>query len=299
MSPRERSGAWALVLVTVMWGVSFPLVGDVVAGRTPGQLLVFLELRFLVASLAFLPVLPRVLAAASGRGALPWLYSLLLGAMLFAGFYLQTAGLQITTPTRSAFVTMLSVPMVPFLAAVWHKRAPSRTHVIGSLVALGGVGLVLAPSGALAPNRGDWLTLASAFFFALEILVLEHVTRRAPAITLAFGQIAGVAVFAGIALLFVPFEFPEAWPGLARGVGVTGVVCTTLALGGMTWGGARVRAEVAAVIFALEPIFAAAFEWLLQGRSLGPIQWLGGAVVVLAVAASSGLGSKKSRPGGG
>lgn len=287
MSAAERAGAWVLVLVTVLWGVSFPLVGDVAAGRDQPQLVYFLCLRFSLASVAFLPIARRIAGASEGRGALPWLLSLGLGALLFVSFYLQTVGLGITTPSRSAFITMLSVPMVPFLAALARRRAPSWVHVAGSLVATAGVALVLAPEGRLAPNRGDFLTLASACVFAIEILALEFVTRRAPAVIVAFGQVLGVALFAGLALCFLPLEVPEVWPGLTRGVLVTGIFCTTLALGGMTWGTARVRAEWAAVIFALEPICAALFEWGLQGRVMSATQWAGGGVVVAAVAVSS------------
>lgn len=294
MSPRERTGAWVLVLVTLLWGVSFPLVGDVASGRDLPQLVYFLLLRFGLASACFLPVAPRLVATSSGRGALPWLYGLGLGVLLFFSFLLQTLGLSITTPSRSAFITMLSVPMVPFVAALLQRRAPSLAHTVGSLVATLGVGLVLAPGGTLAPNAGDALTLGCALVFTLEILALEHVARRAPAVVLAFGQIAGVALCAALALAFLPLEVPAEWPGLWLGVGVTGVFCTTLALGGMTWGGARVRAEVAAVIFALEPIFAALFTWALRGEAMGPWQWAGGVVVVLAVAGSSLAGP----PGG-
>ncbi len=102
---------------------------------------------------------------------------------------------------------------------------------------------------------------------------------KGPTVIVAVGQIAAVGVVAALALLLVPLELPAEWPGLWRGVGVTGILCTTLALGLMTWGQARVRAEVAAVLFALEPVFAALFEWLFFGAGLGPWQ-LGGAAVV-------------------
>lgn len=284
----ERSrGVLVLVAVTALWGISFPLVGDVVEGRTRGQVLLFLFLRFGLATLSFLPVARPILRKARGAGARPWLLSLAIGALFFVAFFLQSLGLQHTTPSRSAFVTVLSVPMVPFLGALLHRRAPSPVHLVASLLATLGIGLVLAPGGELEPNRGDWLTLASAAVFAVEILLLEYVTRRAPTLIVAFGQIAGVALFSGLALLFVPLELPEAWPGLATGVVVTGLVCTTLALGGMTWGQARVGAEVAAVIFALEPVFATLFVWLLIGQGLGPLQSVGGLVVFGAVAWSA------------
>jgi drug/metabolite transporter (DMT)-like permease len=285
---RERTrGVLALVAVTALWGVSFPLVGEAVAGRSPGQVLYFLFLRFGLATLSFLPITRAVVRKARGKGFRPWGLSLTIGALFFVAFLLQSLGLQHTDPSRSAFVTVLSVPMVPFLAALVHRRRPSRVHQWSSLVATGGIALVLAPGGRLEPNLGDWLTLASAFVFAVEILLLEYVTRRAPTLIVTVGQIAGVALFAALALACVPFELPESWPGLWQGVLVTGLVCTTLALGGMTWGQARVGAEVAAVIFALEPIFAALFVWVLGGAGLGPLQSAGGLVVFAAVAWSA------------
>lgn len=285
---RERAaGVGVLVLVTALWGVSFPLIEEAVAGRTHGQILYFLFLRFGLASLMFLPLANSVRKSARGHGLRPWLYALGIGVLFFVGFYLQSWGLKYTDASRSAFVTVLSVPMVPFLAAIAARRRPRALHVVASLVATLGIGLVLAPGGELAPNRGDWLTLASAFVFALEIVVLSYVARRAPTLVIVVGQIAGVALVAGVALLFVPFEIPSEWPGLARGVVVTGFFCTTLALGGMTWGQARVRAEAAAVIFALEPVFASLFVWIYQSRGLGPLQAVGGAIVFLAVAYSA------------
>ena len=283
MKPAERSGAAALVAVTMLWGISFPLVGDAVAGRTIGQLLLFLVLRFSLGAIAFFPVAGRIRAAARGLGWAPWGYALAVAVLLFFSHLTQTAGLRITTPSRSAFVTVLAVPMVPLLAAIRHRRAPSKPHLFGSLLATVGVGFVLSPGGSIDPNTGDWWTLLSAFLYALEILLLEHVTRRAPVLPLAFGQIAGVALFAAIALLFVPLELPASWPGLSLAVGVTGIGCTTLALGLMTWGQGRVTAEVAAMIFALEPIFAAIFEWIYLGLGLNALQWGGGVVVFVAV----------------
>lgn len=284
MKGNPLAGVAVLVLVAALWGISFPLVEVALSGRNQGQILYFLFLRFGLATLMFLPIAPSVWRTTRQVGAQPWVYAFGIGVLFFLGFYLQSWGLKYTDSSRSAFITVLSVPMVPFIAAVIHRRAPKRLYLIASLVATLGIGLVLAPGGELAPNRGDWLTLASAFIFALEIVVLGYVAQRAPTSIIVVGQIAGVALIAGLVLLFVPVELPESWPGLTRGVVITGIFCTTLALGGMTWGQVRVRPEVAAVIFALEPVFAALFVWLYLGRGLGAVQGLGGLVVFCAVA---------------
>ena len=115
-------------------------------------------------------------------------------------------------------------------------------------------------------------------------MALGYVTRIAPTLIVVIGQIVGVALVAGVALCFVDLQLPEEWPGLMEAVVITGFFCTTLALGGMTWGQARVRPEMAAVIFALEPVFACLFVWLLLNRGLGLLQAIGGLVVFSAVA---------------
>lgn len=287
MKGSARVGASALVLVTALWGITFPLVGGAVSGRGAGAIVLFLALRFGLATLAFLPVLRPLLRAARGRGWAPWRDSALVGVLLFAGFALQTFGLVHTSPARSAFLTMAAVLFVPFLAALEHRRRPSRAHVLGCLGALVGLAIVMSPGGEFRPNLGDWLTLGCALLFALHIVALERVTRRSPALPIAVGQIATVALLALLALPFVGLEWPDPWPGLWPAVGVTGVLCTTVALGLMVFGQARVPAEVAAVIFALEPIWATLFEALHLGTSLGPGQWAAGLLVVASVAWAS------------
>lgn len=283
MRAGRNAGVFALVLVAALWGVSFPLVEVAVAGKTHGQMLLFLFLRFALASILLLPFVGALRRTSAGKGLRPWMFGFSLSVLFFVGFYLQTWGLRHTDASRSAFVTVLNVPMVPFLAAFVGRRAPSRVHVIGSLVAIFGIALVLAPGGTLAPNRGDWLTLGSAIVFAVEIVVLAYATRRAPFLILVFGQIVGVALIAGLVLPFADLELPAEWPGLVPGIVVTGIFCTALALAGMTWGQARVSPEVAAVIFALEPVFAVLFVWFLAGEGLGPLQAVGGVIVLVAV----------------
>lgn len=306
MNTDARRGLLALVLVTALWGITFPLVGGAVSGRAAGPIVLFLALRFGLATLAFLPIAGAIRRAARGRGIGPWRDALLVGALLFGGFALQTLGLVHTSPARSAFITMAAVIFVPFLAALEHRRRPSRAHVLGCLGALLGLAFVMSPGGEFRPNLGDLLTFGCALLFAVHIVALERVTRRSPTLPLAVGQIATVALLSLVLLPFVGLEWPDPWPGLWPAVGVTGILCTSLALGLMVFGQARVPAEVAAVIFALEPIWAALFEALYLGTSLGRGQWAAGALVVCSVAwasrapvPSSARASRAPGPGDG
>jgi drug/metabolite transporter (DMT)-like permease len=287
MTQNERGGVPMLVLVTALWAVSFPLIGGIMEDNADENEFVFLALRFALATAAFAPIAPVIRRQALGRGLLPWILGAILGVLLFFGYWTQTVGLKYTTPSRSAFVTMLSVPLVPILAALTFRRRPSMVHLAGSALAIAGVGLVLAPGGAFEPNRGDWWTLACAAVFAVEILLMASFARRAPAAVLTFAMIGTVTLCSFIGLGITEGAQPTFDTEFWIAVGVTGIVCTTLAMGGMTWAQGRISAETAAIVFALEPVFASVFEYLYLGEGMNRLQWGGGAVVVFAVAWAS------------
>ncbi len=294
MNRDRRLGLAALASATLLWGFTFTLVGDVVGGRGITEALVFLAVRFTIATLAFAPFARQLVRATVGRGRAPWIDAGLVGLLTFAGFAFQTLGLLSTTPPRSAFVTSLTVVFVPFVAAFFHRREFSWAHLGYSLLALGGVGLVVAPGGTLAPNRGDLLTLGCSITFALQIVVIERATRRTSPLVLTAGQIASTALIAWAALFAWEGAVPRAWPGMYATAAVTGVVCTSACLMLVAWGQVRVASETAAVVFSLEPIFAAIFDGLWTGVWLDLWQWGGGLLVVLAAVLAARLETRRA-----
>ena len=130
MKPADRQAATAdavLVATTAVWGASFVVVKDAVALADP---ITFLALRFALGALALTLV---------ARGALAdralWRSGAVLGVLLFLGFVAQTAGLQLTTPSRSGFLTGLSVLLVPFVGLVLFRRWPSPPVLLGVVLA--------------------------------------------------------------------------------------------------------------------------------------------------------------------
>src|SRR5277367_1618234 len=115
----------ALIGVTAIWGCTFLLVQNALADVSP---ILFLALRFGVASLALFVVYRKKLMRAA---ILPGLAS---GLFLFAGYALQTEGLKYTTASKSAFLTSLSVPMVPLAGSLVYRLVPKRFELVGVLV---------------------------------------------------------------------------------------------------------------------------------------------------------------------
>ncbi|MEO8032399.1 MAG: DMT family transporter [Gemmatimonadota bacterium] len=274
----------ALLLAAAIWGATFPLIKAALQDVTP---LAFNALRFGLAALCLIPALRRVPGPAFRAG-------LLLGVFLSVGFAVQTAGLQTTTPSRSAFLTALYAPFTPLVAVVLGGRRPNRWSIAAVVVALGGTVLLTGsyPEVGGALSTGDWLTVACAFCFAVQIVLIDRFGARYQLGDLLVAQIFGAAL---VGLVLVPIlEHPAVhWSpllvvALAVEVGLATLLCLRLQLAGQK----VVSPTEAAIIFAIEPVVAAlASRWAL-GERLTAVQWTGGSLILLALVIP-GLGKDK------
>jgi drug/metabolite transporter (DMT)-like permease len=139
--------------------------------------------------------------------------------------------------------------------------------------------------------------LASAVLFAAYLLAAEQAGRRGaePATTLLWGFLVAVAIWS----VTVPWwSWPVgtlADPGVLAAVLGVGLVGTLLPFA-LAVGAVRViSAATAGIAATAEPVFAAAFAWLLLGQHLGPAQLAGAALVVGGVVLAQ-LAVARSRP---
>ncbi len=263
-------GFLALTLVTLIWGSTFVVVKDALTGYPPSLLM---WLRFLVGVVFFLPFWKRT------RGG--WVPGLELAFWGFVGYAAQTIGLLYTTAGRSAFITALSVVLVPVIAGLAGRRVPVWVW-LGALASFVGVGL-LAYDGS-PPNVGDFWTLVTALVYAIYILRLELFTRLYDAFALSLTQLVGLCVFVGA------WAWASGDLGQLGGLEVPwgavlylGVAATALTTWLMAVGQRSVSAPEAAVIYSMEPVWAALFAYFVLGEVLGLKGMVGGALVVLAV----------------
>jgi len=271
----------ALLLLTLAWGTTFTLVKRALDGTSPA---VFLTLRFAVATLAVGAVwLARRDRPSPGL----WRHGALLGLAMLLGFVFQTVGLRHTTPARSGFITGLSVLIVPFLSHFLVRRRVPLAAWLGVALAVAGLFALTRPFGdgvSASVRLGDALTAACAVAYAFQILWASEWSRRHPLSLLTLVQIS-VALLGVAAML--PFEEVRLRPDadLWGTVAFTGIAMTAGAFFVMNWAQRHTTAVRAALIFSLEPAAAALFSHYYGGEPLLPSDWLGGALIVLGVAA--------------
>ncbi len=270
----------ALILITVIWGCMFTLVKKSLAQVSP---ITLIALRFWVATAAIVLFMPRAFFDISRRtlrrGAI-------LTVFLLGGFIFQTLGLRTTSPARSAFITALSVLLVPVLGFLLFHHRPRRQTVAGVVIATAGLGLLTLESLELSLNRGDVLTLICAFVFAFHILYVGRYVTEGDYRQLVAIQIAGSALLCTIILPIVETPFLVWDPALGVYIFILGVMATAVAYYVQNWAQRFTTPNRTALIFSIEPFFAAIFAYLLLGQTLGPREWVGGTLVIAGIITS-------------
>jgi len=263
-------GVLTLVFITLIWGSTFVVVKETLEIVSPALLL---ALRFSFAALLLAWVRPS-------RGAL--VPGLLLGLLAFVGFATQTLGLVTTTASKAAFITGLSVILTPLVSAAWFRnRVPPKAY-LAALVALSGLALMTL-TGAQGVTTGDLWVLGTALAYALYIVYVGEVAGKHGALELSAVQLWPMA---GLAWLWALPQLPDlSRVSLDSLLAILYLAAAATALVSVLQVLAQrvVPAYLAALIFVLEPVFAALFAYLLLGETLGVLGWLGGGLVVLAM----------------
>ncbi|MCC6589696.1 MAG: DMT family transporter [Bryobacterales bacterium] len=279
-STRTRAEA-ALLAITIVWGTSFTLIKDALHDAST---LVFLTLRFGIAALLLIPLFTRTLI----RTRRPNLAgAIAAGVSLYFAYLLQTEGLRFTSASKSAFLTSLCVVMVPLLACFVYRNVPRPLEMAGVGMALIGMALLTGVGGrewlAAGFNKGDLMTVGCAAVFAIHVVLIGHLAKHNGFEFLSVIQVSTVAIL-GL-LSFSSLETPVFRPSgrLWLALALTSVLCTALAYCVQSWAQRHTTPTRAAMIFAAEPVAAAATAWAVAGERLSGAPLFGAALILLGL----------------
>ena len=221
-----------------------------------------------------------------------------LGLWLFVGYATQTAGLLFTTSSKAGFITGLSVVLVPVFSLFLLKQKPSRNAIIGIVVATIGLYL-LTMTDSVSLTIGDGLVFICAIAFALQIIFTGKYSSSYPTLLLTVIQITTVAILSMIcAFLFEDWQNTFTSEILLDTNVLTALIITSLFATALAF---LIQTSVqkyttptrVALIFAMEPVFAAITGFILAGDRLS-ISAFAGCLFIFAGMIYSEIPSRKT-----
>jgi drug/metabolite transporter (DMT)-like permease len=279
----RRKAELALLFNVVIWGATFVLVKSALHEISP---VLFLAIRFSLATVALVALFRawkwRALTAPHVTGKMLAAGSMI-GVFLFAGYLLQTVGLQSTTAPKSAFLTSLATVMVPLLAALVYKIKPRSSEVAGVLAATLGMGLMTfeGPIGSI--GRGDLLTFGGAIAFAAHIVATGHYAEQIGYQVLSVTQVGAASLSAVSLFWWVETPRIQWQPLVVWAILITGLLCTALAFTIQAWAQHYTTSTRTALIYALEPVVAWITSFSIAGEGLSGQAAAGAALILSGV----------------
>ena len=195
-------------------------------------------------------------------------------------------------PMAQAVALTFIAPLIAlFLAAVLLKEHVGRTAIIASLLAIVGVGVILAGQARaeMGPEafHGTLAVLMSAICYAYNIVLMRQQAQVAGPIEIAFFQSLIVSVLFALALPFF-----GAVPALAHLPAIIGsAALATVSLLLLSWAYARGQASYLAPTEYTSFLWAALFGFLIFGETVSPFTLAGAALIITGcVIAARGRG---------
>ncbi len=275
----EVLGPSLLVIVSILWGTSFPLIKMVVSRINAGEYVAF---RFSLSVFLLLPYFVHSLFKNKTRlrgAAKP---GAILGLLYFGGIFLQGLGTRYTSASNSGFITSLYIPIVYSIDVLRHRFNYNHKFTVALILSM--AGMYLISGGSYEARIGDLLVLAGAFFWALQVLAVDKFAKKYFSLDLVFYQYAVTAIM-GFTLFPVISDF-EKITGVFLLLLYLAAVCSILVGVLQVLGQKHTTASQAILVYALEPVFAALFSFIMLSEKLGSTESIGAILILISVTLS-------------
>lgn len=176
MKPRNLTFHLLAFLTVIIWGVTFVSTKVLIsAGLTPTWIFIC---RFVIAYLCVVCISHRPWFAKSIRDEMKMMLLGLTGGSLY--FITENTALEYTFASNVSLIICAAPVLTLFFGAIYFKSRISLKAIVGSIVAIVGVGMIVY-NGAfnLGINPlGDILTLLAALFWSIYCILLMQMSKR-------------------------------------------------------------------------------------------------------------------------
>jgi len=269
-------GDGMLLITAIVWGSGFVVTAIALEYLTAFQVMAGrFVLATLLLSILFGYKFKKFNKSIVWKGAL-------LGTFLYIGFALQTVGLQYTTPSKNAFLTAVNVVIVPIIAYFIYKRRIDRYEIIGSVLAIIGIGF-LSLKGSMTINIGDALSLACAVAFAFDIFYTNKFVKKEDALSLTIMQFITASLLS-VLTVAIQGDIPaalekEAWYSIIY----LALFSTTIAYVFQNLAMQYTTATKAAIILSMESFFGMLLSVIFLHELLTGRMIIGATLILVAI----------------
>lgn len=264
-----------LILTAIIWGSTFFIIKD--TGTSVNEFyLVFI--RTFIAAMSML-----VFIFFKDRKSLLNLNTLkkgmVLGALLATTYISQTIGLKYTSSGHSAFITGAGVIMIPVLLFIFFKRSLKLFEIIILFIVIIGLYLLTYDSQTIL-NIGDLITIITSFSLAWHIILSGKFVKTSEVYSLIGYQFLFAALFSFLLYITTqPVTFALTTSETISLV-YLGFIGTLFCYFVSVWAQKTVDTVTVALIFTLEPVFAALFAWMFASEIFN-FREISGALIIL------------------
>lgn len=257
-----------LFLPPFLWGWTFVIVKNGVSNYDPFSF-VFIRFTFTLILMIFLIYIFKIKINRD-----IFIKGIIAGTFLFSAYLFQTIGLKYTSPTNSAFITSISIPITPFFNFLLTKRKIILRTYIAIIIVI--IGLYLLLGGELSSiNFGDYLTLICAIFWALHISTIGYFSFNDESLSFLFSQIWTVFILSSISILITRKSILPIPLNSLGGAIIVAIFATLIPFYIQIKYQNKKNTIKTAFIFATEPIFANILEFFLLGTIYSFINYIG------------------------
>lgn len=257
-----------LFLPPFLWGWTFVIVKNGVVNYDPINF-VFIRFTFTLFLMIFLIYIFKIKINRN-----IFIKGLIVGTFLFLAYIFQTIGLRFTSPTNSAFITSISIPITPFFNFLLTKRKIFLRTYFAVIIVL--IGLYFLFGGEFSSiNIGDFLTLICAIFWALHISTIGYFSLNHDSLSFLFSQIWTVFILSSILILIMKKSVLPIPSNSLFAASITAIFATLIPFYIQIRYQNKKNTIKTAFIFATEPIFANILEFFLIGTIYSLINYLG------------------------
>lgn len=208
------------------------------------------------------------------------------GLFLALHFLCWFFSLQYASVFSSTVLVNLNPVFLLVIESLWFHHRPTGKEITGVLLALLGLVLLSLPGGGDdgASLTGNLLAILAAGFMGGYMLCSRSVRPKLHILPFSFLVYAVCTL--GIGVWVVTAGRPLAGYSLEDFALFSGsaVVCTLLGHSLFQWSLRYIRASTLSVFILGEPVGAAVWAFLLYREVLGPVAYIGGAVLLIGIA---------------